>query len=116
MGGGKPARFLSKFELFVWRFKMNTKLFFKYDIKYFFINCLFKLYSMYLECRICERVTDHKLDESQSRTYHFTGAGVDCGVFYICPGCQTGVSGTNLTSNIAPGNFQSSFEKSPFSR
>ena len=66
---------------------------------------------MYLECRICQRVTDHRIDTSQSKTFNFgTGGFVQTTVFYICPHCNTGVSGTNTTTNFA-GKIESKFEK-----
>ena len=64
---------------------------------------------MYLECRICGRVTQHKKVDTQARSYRIGDNVVSMGVFYICPHCNTGVSGTEITSNITS-NIKSSFE------
>lgn len=66
---------------------------------------------MYLNCRICQRVTDHKKDESQASTHVFPNAGVvQLGVFYICPHCNTGVAG-NSTMIQSNGKIESKFEQ-----
>jgi len=64
---------------------------------------------MYLECKICKRVTEHKRIDKQSTTCVFGAGMVSSNVFYICPHCNTGVAGTEVTTKIN-GNFHSTFE------
>lgn len=64
---------------------------------------------MYLECKICNRVTEHKKEDKQSTTHNFDSSIVSSNVFYICPHCNTGVAGTEIQTNIG-GNIKSTFE------
>jgi hypothetical protein len=64
---------------------------------------------MYLECKICKRVTEHKRIDKQSSTHVFSAGMVSSNVFYICPHCNTGVAGTEITTSIGS-NIQSTFE------
>ena len=64
---------------------------------------------MYLECRICKRVTEHKKIDNQSTTRVFGSGMVSSNVFYICPHCNTGVAGTEITTTIGS-NITSTFE------
>jgi len=65
---------------------------------------------MYLECRICRRVTEHREVDTQSKTFVLGGGVVKTNMFYICPHCNTGVSGDHITSNIG-GSIKSTFTK-----
>jgi hypothetical protein len=65
---------------------------------------------MYLECRICKRVTQHKEVDDQSKTFVFGAGVVKTSTFYICPHCNTGISGDHVTVNIS-GRIESNFTK-----
>lgn len=49
---------------------------------------------MYYECRICQRVTDHRERKGSTGGQTFaTSLGLSEPVYLICPHCNTGVSG-----------------------
>lgn len=65
---------------------------------------------MYKECKICNRVTEHKRVDSESRSQRIGLGIVTTSVFYICPHCNTGISGTEVISQFG-GKITSSFQK-----
>jgi len=64
----------------------------------------------YKECRICNRVTEHKKIESESKTFQFAQGVVTTNIFYICPHCNTGISGDQVNAKVG-GNIISTFDK-----
>jgi len=64
---------------------------------------------MYLNCELCKRVTDHKRRDNQSNSHKIGKSVVSSNVFYICPLCNTGVSGTEVHLTIG-NKTKSSFQ------